>query len=84
MTEGRELTEDELDVEGEIFRLMFYSGAAFMAVRGVGKQREREAAEAMWKLIPFVKALGTLARQEPGRTRQLLGASAPRADAVWL
>ncbi len=66
----RELTEDELDIEGESTRLWFYLGAC-MAMDG---PRARETAVEIWKLTPFVRALTSLALDNPGRTRQLWAA----------
>jgi hypothetical protein len=66
----RELTVDELDVEGENQRLMFYMGAAYMALTAGNGQRVLTS-DALWKLIPYIKALAVLAEENPGRTRQL-------------
>lgn len=67
--EPRELTVDELDIDGENQRLMFYWGALVIgAPASPDPEMTRMAREA---LIPYIKALGRLARENPGRAREL-------------
>ena len=69
--EGRELTTDELDIEGENQRLMFYWGATLMgAPASVDPETLRAAREALWRLTPYIKALATLAHENPGEARE--------------
>ncbi len=72
----REPTEDELDIEGESTRLWFYQGVALSAVVQLDAQpglppRRGQTEDGLLRLIPFMKALVDLARENPGRMRQL-------------
>jgi hypothetical protein len=74
VSDERELTVDELDIEEGLQWLMFLSGAALMALspdkRTFGAAKET-AGEAYWRHIPLQKALSDLAHEHPGRLRQL-------------
>ncbi len=74
MSEERELTVDELDLEGGLAWLMFLGGAALMALspdkRTFGAANET-AAEAYWRHLPLQKAVYELARENPERLREL-------------
>lgn len=70
MNEWREMTEDELDVEGETQRLMFAMGGCLMIGRD-GKGRVPELSDMVWRLIPFIKAISSVALENPGRVRHL-------------
>lgn len=74
MSEERELTVDELDLEGGLKWLMFLGGAALQALsadkRPFAKTNET-AADHYWRHIPLQKALNDLARENPGRLREL-------------
>lgn len=74
----RELTVDELDVEGMVVNVHFRMGEAYALLGGIGggTPRERvdranELAPKLLELLPFMKALGRLAQEQPGRTQQL-------------
>lgn len=81
--EGRELTVDELDIEDMVGNMHFRIGGAWALLGGTqagtpdgatARARIGRAIELrgdLWALIPFAKALGRLARENPGRTREL-------------
>jgi hypothetical protein len=54
-----------LDVTSASDQLCFYLGAAAMALHDSGNARERQAADELWKLLPFVKALVTVGLASP-------------------
>lgn len=69
----RELTADELDVEGMVGNMHFRVGGALLG-SPVDDQRHARALELqkqLFELVPFLKALGYLALENPGRTREL-------------
>lgn len=74
----RELTVDELDVDGMVGSMHFRVGEAWALMGGnrdgTGHERVVRANDLrprLWALIPFLKALGRLALEHPERTRQL-------------
>jgi hypothetical protein len=67
----RELSVDELDVEDMVGNMAFRLGAAWMAVGGRPTGLEEKLRGMLWELMPFAKALGALALENPGRMREL-------------
>jgi hypothetical protein len=65
----RELTVEELDVGGAAQDLMMGTGAAIMALSA--GSRGKQMFDMHWRSVPFVKAVCQLARENPGRTREL-------------
>lgn len=79
---GRELTTDELDIEDMVGNMHARIGAAWALsgaaapahVQGSCETRPTRANilhHQLYELIPFTKALGRLARENPGRAREL-------------
>jgi hypothetical protein len=75
MANERELTVDELDVEDMVMNMHFRIGAAYVMTTQGNGERYRELEGKLWQLIPFIKALGELAVENPGRTRALWAAA---------
>lgn len=80
--EARELREDELDVEDMVGNMHYRVGGAWALLGGTkdGTGRERVAravalSPKLFELIPFLKALGRLALENPERTRALWAAA---------
>lgn len=79
----RELTVDELDVEDMVGNMLVRIAGAWALLGSKqagapdgGTARARigraiELRDQLWALIPFAKALGRLARENPERTREL-------------
>lgn len=72
----RNLTDPQpLDVDAETHRLMFTVGILQSAIEamapGVNKMSKEETRAVLWRRIPFIKALGELARNHSDETRAL-------------
>lgn len=62
--ELRELAPEELDVPSMVQHMFFRVGAAWTAVR------DERLASMLFELMPFLKALGQLALEEPERAQR--------------
>lgn len=79
--ETRELTVDELDLDGALFQLGACQGAAWSALeqcvsepdgrRRPPRSERREMADTYYRSFPLMRALAELARENPGRTKEL-------------
>lgn len=70
----RELTVDELDVDDMVANMHYRVGGAWAllgANKGAALGRAIEHRDKIADLIPFLKALGRLALENPNRTRTL-------------
>jgi hypothetical protein len=79
---GRELTVDELDIEDMVGNMHYRIGAAYALASAAAPAhlqgscdgrptRANILGQQLWALIPFAKALGRLALENPGRAREL-------------
>jgi hypothetical protein len=79
---GRELTTDELDIEDMVGNMHARIGAAWALSGAAAPAHVQGSCETrptrvnilhhqLYELIPFTKALGRLARENPGRAREL-------------
>lgn len=79
--ETRELTLDELDLDGALMWLGVCQGVAWSALarsasdpgdpRGQLRHERREVADVYYRSFPLMRALSELARENPGRTKEL-------------
>lgn len=61
----RECLVDELDLAGMVGNMHFRMGLL------ASERRDVETQERLWEMVPFLKALGRLAVEHPGRAREL-------------